>query len=502
MKAYFCAVIITNINKPIMFGLDPTLLFLLFFCLFAACAFEFVNGFHDTANAVATVIYTHSLKPTQAVVWSGFMNFLGLLTGGVGVTMSIIGLLPTELLIDSNVYHSMAMALALLLSAILWNLGTWYLGIPASSSHTLIGSIIGIGVGHALLPENSTKGVSAINWDKAIEIGQALLLSPLFGFAAAIILMYILKKTIKNKAIFKEPKKDTPPPMWIRAILVTTCTLVSFFHGRNDGQKGIGLVMVILIAFLPGYFAVNTNLNLNDVKSSLATVKAVTAKIDTLPLSEKERESYHKIMDASTDLDVIIASGLSPAKLSTTQKFDIRKAALTINKHAKKLLESESVDLSAGDKKILKKATAGDKAPFFSFGSTSSTGIAGVTDFAPAWVMWIVALSLGLGTMVGWKRIVVTIGEKIGKNHLTYAQGASAELIASITIGLATAYKWPVSTTHVLSSGIAGTMVANRGIKNLQGGTVKNIVMAWVLTLPVTIILSATLFVLFRWIAG
>ena len=190
-----------------MFGLDPTLFFLLFFCLFAACAFEFVNGFHDTANAVATVIYTHSLKPTQAVVWSGFMNFLGLLTGGVGVTMSIIGLLPTELLIDSNVYHSMAMALALLLSAILWNLGTWYLGIPASSSHTLIGSIIGIGVGHALLPENSTKGVSAINWDKAIEIGQALLLSPLFGFAAAIILMYILKKSIKNKAIFKEPKK-------------------------------------------------------------------------------------------------------------------------------------------------------------------------------------------------------------------------------------------------------------------------------------------------------
>jgi PiT family inorganic phosphate transporter len=258
-----------------MFGLDPTLLFLLFFCLFAACAFEFVNGFHDTANAVATVIYTHSLKPTQAVVWSGFMNFLGLLTGGVGVTMSIIGLLPTELLMDSDVYHSMAMALALLISAIMWNLGTWYLGIPASSSHTLIGSIIGIGVGHALLPENSNKGVSAINWDKAIEIGQALLLSPLFGFALAIILMYVLKKTIKNKEIFKEPKKQSPPPMWIRAILITTCTLVSFFHGRNDGQKGIGLVMVILIAFLPGYFAVNTNLDLVQVKTSLTAVKAI-----------------------------------------------------------------------------------------------------------------------------------------------------------------------------------------------------------------------------------
>lgn len=485
-----------------MFGLDPTLFFLLFFCLFAACAFEFVNGFHDTANAVATVIYTHSLKPTQAVVWSGFMNFLGLLTGGVGVTMSIIGLLPTELLIDANVYHSMAMALSLLLSAILWNLGTWYFGIPASSSHTLIGSIIGIGVGHALLPENSNKGIAAINWDKAIEIGQALLLSPLFGFSLAIILMYVLKKTIKNKDIFKEPKKNSPPPMWIRAILVTTCTLVSFFHGRNDGQKGIGLVMVILIAFLPGYFAINTNLDLNTVKASLATIQEVTAKIDTVPLSIKERDSFNQLVKSAHDLQLIMTPELKTSELTTTQRFNIRKAALTINKQSKKLIESESVDLSEKDKKAFKSATAGNKAPFFSYGSTSSTGMAGVTDFAPTWVMWMIALSLGLGTMIGWKRIVVTIGEKIGKDHLTYAQGASAELIASLTIGLATAYKWPVSTTHVLSSGIAGTMVASRGIKNLQGGTVKSIVMAWVLTLPVTIILSATLFVIFRWIAG
>lgn len=485
-----------------MFGLDPTLLFLLFFCLFAACAFEFVNGFHDTANAVATVIYTHSLKPTQAVVWSGFMNFLGLLTGGVGVTMSIIGLLPTELLIDSNVYHSMAMALSLLISAILWNLGTWYLGIPASSSHTLIGSIIGIGVGHALLPENSNKGISAVNWDKVIEIGQALLLSPLFGFAMAIILMYILRKTVQNKTIFKEPKKNTPPPMWIRAILISTCTLVSFFHGRNDGQKGIGLVMVILIAFLPGFFAVNTSLDLVELKGSLTQVSQIVSKIDTVPLSEKELNSYHMVLRSGAELDKILVPGLSTAKLSVEQKFQIRKAALNINKNAKRLIESESVALSASDLNTLKIATAGKKAPFISFGSSSSSGLAGVTDFAPAWVMWLVALSLGLGTMVGWKRIVVTIGEKIGKNHLTYAQGASAELIASLTIGLATAYKWPVSTTHVLSSGIAGTMVANRGIKNLQGGTVKNIVMAWVLTLPITIILSATLFVLFRWITG
>ncbi|MDI9870483.1 MULTISPECIES: inorganic phosphate transporter [Flectobacillus] len=483
-----------------MFGLDTSLFILLFLCLFLACAFEFVNGFHDTANAVATVIYTNSLKPTQAVVWSGFMNFIGLLTGGVGVTMSIIGLLPTELLIDPNVYHSMATALSMLGAAIIWNLGTWYFGIPASSSHTLIGSIIGIGVGYALLPENKA-GLSTVNWDKATEIGQALLLSPLFGFAVAIVFMYILKKSVPNKEIFKEPKKDTPPPMWIRGILFLTCTLVSFFHGRNDGQKGIGLVMMILIAFLPSYFAINTDVDPFKLQGAVVKVQTIIAKIDTNKLSSTEKESYTKVMKATVALNTILTDKSLINHLSTEKKLEIRKDVLAINKHTKKLSESDAVSLSADDKKELKKATAGDKAPFFSFGN-SNKGLSSLTDFAPAWVMWMIALSLGLGTMIGWKRIVVTIGEKIGKQHLSYAQGASAELVASITIGLATAYKWPVSTTHVLSSGIAGSMVASKGIKNLQGGTVKNIVMAWVLTLPVTILLSATLFVFFRWIIG
>jgi phosphate/sulfate permease len=480
-----------------MFGLDATLFILLFLCLFLACAFEFVNGFHDTANAVATVIYTNSLKPTQAVVWSGFINFLGLLTGGVGVTMSIIGLLPTELLIDSNVYHAMALAFSMLLTAIMWNLGTWYFGIPASSSHTLIGSIIGIGVGYALLPENN-KGLSTVNWDKAIEIGQALLLSPLFGFAIAIVFMYILKKSIENKEIFKEPKKDTPPPMWIRAILVTTCTLVSFFHGRNDGQKGIGLVMLVLIAFLPSFFAINTDVDPFKLQKEVTTVQTIVSKIDTNKLSSSEKESYAKVMKGAKGLAVIFADKTLNAKnLTVETKLEIRKDVLNINKHSKKLMESESVTLSADDKKDLKNATAGKKAPFFTFGNSNS-GLSSLTDFAPNWVMWMIALSLGLGTMIGWKRIVVTVGEKIGKQHLSYAQGASAELVASITIGLATAYKWPVSTTHVLSSGIAGSMVASKGIKNLQGGTIKNILTAWVLTLPVTILISATLFYIFR----
>lgn len=350
---------------------------LLVLSLLAACAFEFINGFHDTANSVATVIYTKSLKPTTAVIWSGFMNFLGLITGGVGVTMAIVGLIPKEILTDTNSSHVLQMVAALLISAIGWNLLTWYKGIPASSSHTLIGAILGIGVGYSILYK-----VDVVNWKKVMDIGQALLLSPLLGFAMVIILMTLLYKFTKSKDIFKEPNGKTPPPLWIRTILIITCTLVSFFHGRNDGQKGIGLVMIILMAFLPAAY------NLDNVSNP------------------------------------------------------------------------------------------------------------------PIWVMWMVALSLGLGTMVGWKRIVVTIGEKIGKTHLTYAQGATAELVAAITIGLSTAFKLPVSTTHILSSGIAGSMVASKGVKNLQKSTLKTILSAWVLTLPVTIGFSAGLFLLFRFIFG
>lgn len=470
-----------------MFGLETDIFLLLSFCLLAACAFEFINGFHDTANAVATVIYTNSLKPTQAVVWSGIINFVGVITGGVGVGMSIVNLLPVELLIDQNVYHSIAMVLALLFSAIIWNFGTWYFGIPASSSHTLIGAILGVGLGYALLPDN-TAGVAAVNWDKAKEIFYALFLSPLVGFSLAVILMFTLRRVLNKdirKQIFDEPKKNEEPPFWIRAILIATCTLVSFFHGRNDGQKGIGLVMLILIGILPTYFAINNTIDFDKIKPDLVTISQKIDLIDITKTSDVEKVRIAKIKESVGFLNALADSN----KVSKANALDARKALLTISSNTKKLVDDPDVILSAGDKAILK-ATAVQE----------EKGIRKYTDHAPMWVVLMISLSLGLGTMIGWKRIVVTVGEKIGKSHLTYAQGASAELVAATTIGLASWFKLPVSTTHSLSSGIAGTMVASKGIKNLQSGTIKNIALAWVLTLPVAIILSATLFIFFRWL--
>lgn len=472
-----------------MFGLETDVFILLFISLFAACAFEFVNGFHDTANAVATVIYTNSLKPTVAVVWSGLWNFVGVLLGGIGVAMGIVNLLPVELLVDQNVYHSIAMVLALLLSAIIWNVGTWYFGLPSSSSHTLIGSILGVGLAFSTLPEN-TAG-SAVNWDKAIETFEALLLSPMIGFSLVIILMFLLRRLTPPESkdqLFKEPKKSSPPPLWIRGILIITCTLVSYFHGNNDGQKGVGLIMLILIGITPAFFALNNTIDPLTMRENLNRIEVVMAKVDPTPLSEINKKRLSETLSELNELKTTLSQPLEDGKLPATKRLGVRRDLLLINNNIKKIVDSGEASLSANDTDELKPNL------------DEKTGLRRFTDYAPTWVILMIALSLGLGTMVGWRRIVVTVGEKIGKQHLTYAQGASAELVAASTIGIASALKVPVSTTHILSSGIAGSMVANKGIKNLQAGTVRNIALAWVLTLPVSILLSFTLYIILRWI--
>lgn len=472
--------IIANILPEAFTTLSSGLLILLIVCLVAACAFELVNGFHDTANAVATVIYTNSLKPTYAVVWSGICNFAGVFAGGIAVAMGIVNLLPVELLVDQNVMHSLAMVLALLLSAIIWNLGTWYVGLPASSSHALIGSILGVGVAYSFLP-----GVQdvAVNWTKAQEIGISLLLSPLFGFACAVFIMFLFKRTIKNDYIYKEPHPEKAPPLWIRAILIVTCTLVSFFHGSNDGQKGVGLVMLILIGIIPTYFALNDSIEVSTTYNNVQVIQVLASKADTTELSVKERGIYKQVQQKNTELLALLNGKTNIKDVPADKRFEVRKDIMYITKGCDKLISGGNLTLSKNDLIELNGAIKETKK---------------ITDYAPRWVIVMISLSLGLGTMVGWKRIVKTIGEKIGKQHMSYAQGASAEIVASTTIALSTSFGLPVSTTHVLSSGIAGAMVAKKGLKNLQPKTIKSILLAWVLTLPVTMILAGGLFLLFR----
>jgi phosphate/sulfate permease len=466
-----------------MFGLEPHVLLLLVVCLLAACAFEFVNGFHDTANAVATVIYTNTLRPWVAVVWSAFWNFIGVFAGGIGVAMGIVYLLPVESLVDQNVYHGIAMVGALIVAAIIWNIGTWYYGIPSSSSHALIGSILGVGIAYSTLSGGNGSGV---NWSKAGESGLALLLSPILGFTFTIAMMFVLKR-FGTKALFKEPRKRRPPPLFIRLTLITTCTLVSFFHGSNDGQKGVGLIMLILIGIVPVHFALDNSKNPLDLRDSLTKVEYVVNRVNAAELSAADQQLLAQMRVQTADLDRVFAGKNKVEDLPKQARFEIRRDILLLANRGKQLLGSEKVSLSTADRATYEDAVKHMKE---------------FTDYAPWQVLLMVSLSLACGTTIGWQRIVKTIGERIGKEHLTYAQGASSELVAAAMIGLSTQSGLPTSTTHVLTSSIAGSMVASRGVKNINPEMVRSIMLAWVLTLPVTMVLAGGLFLLFRSFSG
>ncbi|OAE14671.1 nuclease PIN [Pseudomonas brenneri] len=463
--------------------------------LLIALGFEFVNGFHDTANAVATVIYTNSLPPQFAVVWSGFFNFLGVLLSSGAVAFAIIALLPVELILQVGSSAGFAMIFALLIAAILWNLGTWWLGLPASSSHTLIGSIIGVGVANALM--HGRDGTSGVDWAQAIKIGYALLLSPLIGFGFAALLLLALRAFVKNRALYKAPKGNTPPPWWIRSLLIVTCTGVSFAHGSNDGQKGMGLIMLILVGTLPMAYALNRTMPA-DQSLQFAAVAEVTqqalVKIAPQPAPVDPRptlSTYVRTKDITPELIPALAALTGHIGEQVKGYGSLAKvpAEAMGNVRNDMYLTSETIRLMDKGKVGNFDADTEGKLQLF------KQQIDNATRFIPLWVKIAVAIALGLGTMVGWKRIVVTVGEKIGKTHLTYAQGASAETVAMLTIGAADMFGLPVSTTHVLSSGVAGTMVANGG--GLQMKTIRNLLLAWVLTLPAAIVLSGSLYWLF-----
>lgn len=471
-----------------MFGLDFQLTMILVLCILAVGAFEFINGFHDTANAVATVIYTRSLKPRTAVIWSGFWNFVGVNIGGIAVAIGIVNLLPMEALVDQNVYHNVAMIMALLITAIIWNLATWYFGIPCSSSHTLIGSIFGVGLAFMFI---NPDGNVALNWHKVIDAGLSLLVSPIFGLGLSLLLMVIFKKLVKKKKFFLPADPEKKPPFWIRGILVLTCTSVSYSHGSNDGQKGVGLVMIILISILPAKFALDSSKNQSNMIGNNRVILSYMNKIDSTKLDVKHLAVVNTIKKDILEINDIIDKSDVASEVDESKRFKVRTDIITISRSVEKLIGDETFTKNSSLSKDQLAQLKSNIKELKSF-----------TEFAPWQVILFISLSLGLGTMIGWKRIVVTIGEKIGKSHLSYAQGASAEIVAASTITASTLLGLPVSTTHVLSSGIAGSMMAEGGVKNLQSKTIKNIAIAWIITIPVTVLLSGGLFLLFRLFAG
>ncbi|HDM8429470.1 TPA: inorganic phosphate transporter PitA [Yersinia enterocolitica] len=488
-------------------GLDFHTGLMLVLALLFVLFYEAINGFHDTANAVATVIYTRAMRSQVAVVMAGVFNFLGVMLGGLSVAYAIVHLLPTDLLLNVSSAHGLAMVFSMLLAAIIWNLGTWYFGIPASSSHTLIGAIIGIGLTNALM--TSTSVVDALNVPKMIQIFLSLILSPIVGLVIAGLMVFLLRRywngTKKQQRIHLTPaereKKDgkRKPPFWTRTALILSAIGVSFSHGANDGQKGIGLIMLVLIGVAPAGFVVNMNATGYDIARTRDAVthlqqyyqqhvealphavalKPLVPTPDTLPNTP---EQFH--CDSSR---AMIAIDHAQTLLANLQSYD----DLTVDQrsHMRRLLMC--VAETAGAVAKLPETSAQDRR----FLNNLRTDLLETVEYAPTWIIVAVALALSLGTMVGWKRVTVTIGEKIGKKGMTYAQGVSAQMTAAVSIGIASYTGMPVSTTQVLSSAVAGTMLVDGG--GVQSKTVKNIMLAWVLTLPISILLSGGLY----WIA-
>jgi inorganic phosphate transporter, PiT family len=470
---------------------------LLGIALLVALGFEFVNGFHDTANAVATVIYTHSLEPHIAVVWSGFWNFLGVLASSGLVAFGIISLLPVELILQVGSKAGFAMVFALLVAAIIWNLGTWWFGLPASSSHTLIGSIIGVGIANQLMSPKT--GTSGVDWGQATNIGKSLLLSPIVGFVCAFLLLYLMKAVIKNRALYEAPVGTEPPPFWIRALLLLTCTGVSFAHGSNDGQKGMGLIMLILVGTVPTAYALNHAITRQQSDDFIAVSQQAANTLSNyvspnaiIGDAREEVTDYIRTKDFTPNTMLGLRQLVSDIGNETALYGELARIPNDKVRNFRNDMYVASEALRLMKKNQQPAITASDWGVLDNY----KKHVDASTRFIPGWVKVAVAMALGLGTMIGWKRIVVTVGEKIGKEHLTYGQGAAAEITAMFTIGLADWYGLPVSTTHVLSSGIAGTMAANHS--GLQWSTVRNLAMAWVLTLPISMMLAGFLFWTFR----
>jgi inorganic phosphate transporter, PiT family len=474
---------------------------LLGIALLIALGFEFVNGFHDTANAVATVIYTHSLPPLFAVIWSGTFNFLGVLTSSGAVAFTVVTLLPVELILQVGSGAGYAMIFALLIAAIIWNLGTWALGLPNSSSHALIGSIIGVGLANQLTSPSGS-ATSGVDWGQAVGVIKALLFSPVIGFVLAALLLLLMKLVVRTPSLYAAPEGRRPPPTAIRALLILTCTGVSFFHGSNDGQKGMGLIMLILIGAAPTAYALNraipestTPMFLQATQGAQAVFQAhaggAAAPADVAAARATVGEALKTKEVNKPEVYAALATLTSDIGRQVKEYGSIKTvpAAATPNVRNDMYLASDAVRVMGANPPGFDTEDVGK---LKSLWSSLDSG----TKFIPTWVKVSVALALGLGTMVGWKRIVVTVGEKIGKTHLTYAQGASAEIVAMATIGLADVYGLPVSTTHVLSSGVAGAMAANGS--GLQWATIKNMALAWVMTLPAAMVIAGSLYVIFR----
>ncbi|MEM5434378.1 inorganic phosphate transporter [Paraburkholderia diazotrophica] len=449
-------------------------------CFVLVLAFETTNGFHDSSNAVATVIYTQSLGPARAVVWSGIMNFIGVLAGGIAVAYALVRILPPEVLTPPDGSPAVPMLIAVFASALFWNVLTWAFGIPNSSSHCLIGALIGVAASDAILASNNL--AAGVDWKQIISVLRALAVSPLLGFFVAGALYGVLRLVVPRGDLFEPPKPGQPPVWWLRGLLILSCTLVSFSHGTNDGQKSVGLIMLTIIGLLPATYAVDLH-----ARAELAQLDAHASA--AIPLIEKYGdERKDRALQAARQLQ----RGMTQSLVDTAVFDTGTRSSDREQRVLRSRLRSEIFDVTWQMNRISQnsRATPDERKQ----AGTLIRQINRPVEYAPYWVRLLSALCLGLGTMVGYRRVVRTLGERLGRQRMTPGQGASAELVGSALISTAGFTGLPVSTTHIVTSGITGTMAA--GGQGVQTGVLVRIALTWLITLPVTMIGAGAIFYL------
>ena len=452
---------------------------LLIFALVMVILFEATNGFHDAANAVATVIYTKSLSPGPAVVLSGLLNFLGVLIGGIAVAYALVELIPAEALSPPDGGPAVAMLVAVFSAALFWNIGTWWLGLPNSSSHCLIGSLIGVAIGNVFARSRSLS--EGVHWPQLWKVLEALAISPILGFVLAGALYFLCRKTLHDEHLYR-PAGDKPPIWWMRGILILTCSGVSFAHGTNDGQKSIGLIMLTIIGLFPATYALNPHAGraMGDLPAILRQAEPLIVKYgdDEKQTALEAAHSIEQRVDAESPED---AGPPAPRPLTPRTTPEAQQKSGVRDEVYRVVSQLKHAEDAKGIEPVEKKQA-----------QTLSKQLGSYVEYAPWWVRVLSAVCLGVGTMIGYRRIVTTLGERLGNVHLTPAQGASAEVVSALLIGTAGFTGLPVSTTHIVTSGIGGTMVASGA--GLRYGMISRIAIAWVLTLPITILIAGGLY--------
>ncbi|TSA03883.1 MAG: anion permease [Methylococcus sp.] len=446
---------------------------------------EAVNGFHDVANAIATVIYSRAMSPRSSVLMAAVFNFIGVLFGGTAVAFSMVYLLPTNMVTGINTMNEVSLFMAMIFTAVVWNFGTWWLGIPNSTTHAYIGSIIGISMADAFLMGQPV--ADQINWGQGEKILMALIVSPIVGFLLGVIVLKIITWVAHDKGLYEPSKDDHRPSAAIRGILIAGAAGVSLLHGSNDGQKSIGLMMVALFGLFPAAYGLDPDRlapedyqHLVTVVQQVEDVRQATAVLS----SESEGKASSEATPAVKELLNHLSLKQSGLQLSDDEAIKVRKEILAVHRQVAKQLKAPETRAKLSQEQLTTLEGAHKE-------------LASFVEYVPIWVMVLSAMALGGGTLIGYKKIVTTLGEKIGSSKMNPAQGTAAQASAVMSIALADFGGLPVSTTHVLSSAVVGTVVGTQG-QQVNQKTIASIALTWVTTLPGTLLLSFAMGIVFN----